>query len=109
MASPRREDSSGDVRDFALVGLITGLTIQTLEFVRELSLAVGYQGLWRAGIHVTNLRGRVINSNDALRSFPAFAADRYTLSRVVNPMNDDPSTQATALLKGLYRGLGIEG
>ncbi|AFV90071.1 AAA_4 multi-domain protein [Acidipropionibacterium acidipropionici ATCC 4875] len=101
------EFASGKSADYLLAGLISTLTVQVLQLVNQRSMAWGYTGLWRVGVRVTNTRGAVFNSMDTFARLPAFAADDFVSTSVIQGVEGESLEQAKPLLKGLYRGLGI--
>lgn len=103
------EHAQGKEVQYALAGFISLLTRQSLEFVRELSEAHGYRGLWRVGIRITNLKGRIFNTSNFAAYLPPFVAEDYTQTTIVSPSElTDPDLKTIALLRGLFRGLGLE-
>lgn len=105
----RWEHRDGTVEDFVLAGLTATLTIQMLEFVQSLSLATGYFGLWRFGVHITNLRGKNLNTTQFSPYLPGFGADAYTQTTVTSVSGlDDTEAVLLDLLRGFLRGLGVE-
>lgn len=94
--------------DFVLAGRATSFAFQTLEFVRGLSLAVGYLGLWRVGVHITNLRGKALASTQFGAYFPPFPADSYIRTRVLSVTQlENLDSEVTALMRGFHRALGV--
>ncbi|GAA1349476.1 ATP-binding protein [Falsarthrobacter nasiphocae] len=102
------ESDSGQPINYLCAGLISTLVIQTLELVADRSRAWGYTGQWRVGLRVTKTRGAVYSTKDIMRRYPAFVADDYVRTTVIQGINTDPLEQAETLLRGLYRGLGID-
>ncbi|GAA1174274.1 hypothetical protein GCM10009584_14350 [Ornithinimicrobium humiphilum] len=96
-----------------LIGLITRLTYQTLQLVRNLSLdAWGYQGPWQVGVLATDLRG-LPPLLDALDSVGEYRAADYQRTIVTTPAtwggSGSADEAAEQLLSGFFRGLGIDG
>lgn len=102
------ETQLGRPAKFLLAGLVSALAVQTLQLVESRSLAWGYTGPWRVGLRVTKTRGTIFKTNDFFKRMPTFTADEYIKTTVVRGVDTRPLEQAQVLLKGLYRGLGIE-
>lgn len=102
------ETQPGRPAKFLFAGLASALAVQTLQLIESRSLAWGYTGPWRVGLRVTKTRGTIYNTNDVFTHMPTFTADEYIKATVVQGVNARPLEQAQGLLKGLYRGLGIE-
>lgn len=101
------EARPGQPNSFLLAGLVSALVVQALQLVEGRSYAWGYTGPWRLGLRITKTRGTVYNGNDMF-TLPNFAADEYVNSAVVKGIDSSPLEQVQSLLKGLYRGLGIQ-
>lgn len=102
------ETQPGRPAKFLFAGLASALAVQTLQLIQSRSLAWGYTGPWRVGLRVTKTRGTIYNTNDVFTQMPTFTADEYIKTTLVQGVNASPLEQAQGLLKGLYRGLGIE-
>lgn len=102
------ETQPGRPAKFLFAGLVSALTVQTMQLIESRSLAWGYTGPWRVGLRVTQTRGTIYNTNDVFTRRPTFTADEYIKTTVVQGVDTRPLEQAQGLLKGLYRGLGIE-
>lgn len=88
------------------------IVLQALELLRALSLDQwGYVGEWRVGIHVTELEGLSANTNQMAVSRPVpFAEPTYTRTTTTAPATwpDAGMSAAHSLLRGMFRGLGLE-
>ena len=102
-----RESQDGTVTKYLDVGLVSTLTVQTLQMVEGWSKAWGYTGTWRVGLRVTNTFGAVRTTHDWFGRSPAFKADEYVATTVMQGIGDASLDLAQPLLKGLYRGLGM--
>ena len=103
------ESPDGTVTKYLDVGLVSTLTVQTLQMVEGWSKAWGYTGTWRVGLRVTNTFGAVRTTHDdwLLGRPSAFKADEYVATTVMQGIGDESLDLAQPLLKGLYRGLGM--
>ncbi|MGP9695882.1 AlbA family DNA-binding domain-containing protein, partial [Brachybacterium sp. AOP25-B2-12] len=75
----------------ATMGIFAG---QFLETVQKLSHAYGYQGEWRIGIHMINLRGATMLDSWIGSSSQAFPQDTVTHTLTVRPASwEDPDRE----------------
>jgi Putative DNA-binding domain len=113
------ESQGGNQIHGVFASLIARLTVQHIALVQRLGGKVGYQGQWRLGVHVTNLRGKSLSSSQRLGHWPPFSSDSYTRTSVLSAAELGDETEsfkvasgqtdraAGVLLGGLFRGLGI--
>lgn len=94
-----------------LHSLVALITVQTMQLLRDLSLESWlYTGQWRVGLHISNLSGEMANVDSFAFRPVMFAAPSYTRIAVVSPATwtDDGDAQADQLLRGFFRGLGLQ-
>ncbi|GAA1333361.1 hypothetical protein GCM10009592_27180 [Brachybacterium rhamnosum] len=108
------ERAPGSVQHVALTGTMALFGAQFLETLRKISLAQGYQGQWRVGVHLNHLRGASAIEDAFSGRAPQFPRDFSTHHLVIQPTAwEDPQTQIEAhvleLLAKYLRGLGRSG
>lgn len=105
----RWERPDGTPEEFVLSGMAATLTLQMLEFAQAFSLAAGYLGQWRLGVHITNLRGKRLRTTRFIPYLPHFGADSYSQTTVSSVSGlDETEAVVLDLLRGFLRGLGVE-
>jgi hypothetical protein len=95
---------------------------QLLETIHSAILLVGhlatkhtgYRGSWRAGLHLTRLRGLLPSqafTHVGLQRFHPFQTDEYARTTQSNTLEmlEQPAAVVERLTSGLLRGLGVEG
>lgn len=108
------EREPGNVQHVASSGTMVLFGAQFLEALRKISLAQGYQGQWRVGVHLNQLRGASATEGPFSGRAPQFPRDSSTHHLVIQPTAwEDPQAQIETyvleLLTKYLRGLGRSG
>lgn len=97
--------------------VLTGHALETLHSGVQLAAHIadqhtGYQGPWRVGVLITQLRGLLASqayNTMSHQRFVPYPADDYimTIESTTREMTEDPSAVVERLAKRLLRGLGV--